>query len=123
MVETPSYMLPSRVEPQSSASSNFTTRTSARPSMLSTAARRRRPGKDNERAALRGVEYVMPAALMIYPCPGAMRDGLDALVVAHEKVPGIFARGDDCFVAVPDQPTELVAAEIIPDVLHWVEFR
>jgi hypothetical protein len=66
---------------------------------------------------------VIPAALMNDPCPGAMRDGLDALRVADEKVPSIFARGDDCFVAVPNQPTELVAAEIIPDVLHWVELR
>ncbi len=66
---------------------------------------------------------VIPAALMIDRCPGAMSDGLNALQIADEEVPSILAGGDNGLVAVPDEPAELIAAEIVPDIFHWVEFR
>ena len=52
-----------------------------------------------------------------------MGDGLDALRVTNEKVPGILASGDDGRVAFPDARAELVAAQVVPDVLHRIEFR
>ena len=58
---------------------------------------------------VRTLKHVIPGILNIDPCPGAMRDRLDAFRIADEKIPSIFARGDDCFVAVPDQPAKLVA--------------
>ena len=66
---------------------------------------------------------IIPAALMIDRCPGAMSDGLNALQIADEEVPSILAGGDNGLVAVPDEPAELIAAEIVPDIFHWVEFR
>lgn len=65
---------------------------------------------------------LIPGILNIDPCPRAMGDGLDALRVTNEKVPGILASGDDCLIAVPHQAAELVATQIVPDVLHRVEF-
>src|SRR5271166_5709623 len=61
---------------------------------------------------------IIPAALKIDPCPGATGDGIDALRIPMEELPGLLAGGDDGFVAVPDEPAELVAAQIVPDVLH-----
>jgi hypothetical protein len=65
---------------------------------------------------------LIPTALKIDPCPGSTCDGSDTLRIANEEVPGLLAGGDDGFIAVPDKPAELVAAEIVPDVLHRVEF-
>ena len=59
---------------------------------------------------------VIPAALKIDPCPGATSDGIDALPISNEELPSLLAGRDDGFIAVPDEPAELVAAEIIPDV-------
>ena len=64
---------------------------------------------------------VIPAILRVDPCPGAVSDGIDALRVANEEVPSILAGGDDCLVAVPNTLAELIAAQIVPDVLHRVE--
>src|SRR5277367_967720 len=65
----------------------------------------------------------LPAALKINPCPGSTGDGIDALRISDEELPSLLAGGDDGFVAVPDEPAELVATEIVPNVLHRVEFR
>src|SRR5271165_1728527 len=66
---------------------------------------------------------VIPGILNIDPFPRATHDGLDAFWVANEKVPSILAGDHDCLVAVPDEVAELVAAQIVPDVLHWLEPR
>ena len=47
-----------------------------------------------------------------------MRDGVDALWVSLEDVPGILAGGDDGLIAVPVRPVELVAAQVVPDIFH-----
>ena len=65
---------------------------------------------------------VIPTALKIDPCPGATGDGIDALRISDEELPSVLAGGDDGFIAVPDKPAEFVAAEIVPDVLHRIEF-
>src|SRR5271157_6201558 len=65
---------------------------------------------------------LIPTALKIDPCPGATGDGIDALRISDEELPSVLAGGDDGFIAVPDKPAEFVAAEIVPDVLHRIEF-
>jgi len=52
-----------------------------------------------------------------------MGDGIDALGVVHEEVPSILAGLHDGLVAVPEASAELVAAQIVPDILERVEFR
>src|SRR3982074_1857719 len=67
------------------------------------------------------ISTFIPAILRVDPCPGAVSDGIDALRVANEEVPSILAGGDDCLVAVPNTLAELIAAQIVPDVLHRVQ--
>jgi hypothetical protein len=52
-----------------------------------------------------------------------MRDGIDALRVVHEEVPSMLAGLHDSLVAVPDASAELVAAQVVPNILERVEFR
>ena len=65
---------------------------------------------------------IIPAILRIDPCPGATGNRIDALRVSDEEVPSLLAGGDNGPVAVPDTPAELVATQVVPDVLHRVEF-
>lgn len=51
--------------------------------------------------------------LKIDPCPGAMRYGIDATGVTDQERPCVLACRNDCFVAVPDALTELVAAQVV----------
>src|SRR3978361_176275 len=66
---------------------------------------------------------VIPAALDVDRCPIPCSDGADAVRVVNEEVPGGGEGLDDGLVTVPDPGAELVAAEVIPDVLHWVQLR
>ncbi|MEA2956522.1 MAG: hypothetical protein QOJ58_2022 [Alphaproteobacteria bacterium] len=66
---------------------------------------------------------VIPADLKIDPYPGPMRDGIDSVGIADEEEPSFLAGRDDCLVAVPNAHAEFVAAEVIPDILHRIEFR
>jgi hypothetical protein len=50
-------------------------------------------------------------------------NGIDALGIPNEELPSVLAGGDDGFIAVPDEAAELIAAEIVPDVLHRVDWR
>src|ERR1700739_5182535 len=68
------------------------------------------------------MHWLIPAILRIDPCPGTMGNRIDALRVCDEEVPSLLAGGDDGLVAVPDTPAELVATQVVPDVLHRVEF-
>ena len=52
-----------------------------------------------------------------------MRNGIDSVGIVDEEEPSFLAGRDDCLVAVPNAHAEFVAAEIIPDVLHGIEFR
>ncbi len=65
---------------------------------------------------------LIPAALMIDPCPGAAGDRINALLVADEEMPSLLAGCDDGLIVVPDKPAELVTTQVVPNVLHWVEF-
>src|SRR3984957_18119424 len=65
---------------------------------------------------------LIPAALMIDPCPGAAGDRINALLVADEEIPSLLAGCDDGLIVVPDKPAELVTTQVVPNVLHWVEF-
>src|SRR6185437_9263752 len=70
-----------------------------------------------------GGSGVIPGALGIDPRPIPCADGDDALGVVDEKQPCLSAGFDDRLVAVPDEAAQFVASEIIPDVLHRVQFR
>src|SRR6185369_8088859 len=52
-----------------------------------------------------------------------MGDGIDALGITEQEEPGVFVGGDNFLIAVPDPFAEFVATEIVPDVLHRIEFR
>jgi hypothetical protein len=52
-----------------------------------------------------------------------MGDEIDALRVTHEEVPSVLAGLHNGLVAVPDASAELVAAQVVPDILQQVEFR
>jgi len=65
---------------------------------------------------------LIPAVLNLDRCPYARGDGTDARWIGHQRVPGVFAGVLDCLVAVPDAQAELVAAQILPDVLDRVQF-
>ena len=52
-----------------------------------------------------------------------MGDGGEALWRAHQLVPGVAAGIHDGLVAVPDASAELVAAQVVPNILERVEFR
>ena len=51
-----------------------------------------------------------------------MSDGCDPHWVFREEVPCVFACLDDGVVAVPDQTAEFVGAQVVPAVVHGVEF-
>ena len=65
---------------------------------------------------------LIPTILRLDACPGSPRDGIDALRVGDEEVPRLLAGCDDGLIAVPDKPAEFVAAQVVPDIFHWVEF-
>ena len=69
------------------------------------------------------LQNIIPGALGIDPRPIPCADGDDALGVVDEKQPCLSAGFDDRLVAVPDEAAQFVASEIIPDVLHRVQFR
>jgi hypothetical protein len=53
--------------------------------------------------------------------PGS--DGTDAVRVGDQEVPGVFACLHHGIVSVPDEIAELVGTQVLPDVLHRVQFR
>jgi len=65
---------------------------------------------------------LIPAALSDDRCPFACRDRRDADSVGDEPIPRVAASLDDVVVTLPDSSAELVAAEILPDVLDRIEF-
>ena len=65
----------------------------------------------------------IPTALDTNRCPFGCSDGSDALGIIHEPVPCIGAGVQDVIVAVPDASRELVGSQVLPDILHAVQFR
>src|SRR4051794_38605856 len=77
-----------------------------------------------------GREGRVPATAALYQSaldidrrPFACADRADTVWVANEPVPCLGTGGEDLVVAVPDLGRELVAPQILPDVLHGVQFR
>src|SRR5271169_5805052 len=85
----------------------------------------RKPGTaKNVLARLRSrTTIVIPTRLKSDTRPLSGADGADAFWVVDQEGPGILAGVDDGLIAVPDQGTELVAAQVLPDVLHRVQLR
>lgn len=52
-----------------------------------------------------------------------MCNRIDPIWIQEEEEPGIFAGGEDSFVARSNLPAQVVAAEIVLDLFHWVEWR
>jgi hypothetical protein len=51
-----------------------------------------------------------------------MGDGSNSLLIADEEIPSLLAGGNDGLIGAPDKPAELVATQVVPNDLHWVEF-
>ena len=49
-----------------------------------------------------------------------MRDRSDAVWIVDQKPPGVATGSDNRLVAIPHAPAELIAAQVVPDVLHRV---
>lgn len=47
---------------------------------------------------------------------------VDAIRIADQEHRGVLAGDEGCLVAIPDTPTEPVAAQVAPDALHRIEF-
>ena len=67
--------------------------------------------------------YVIPTRLNIDRCPLPCSERSDALGMIGQKEPRPSARLDDGLVAFPDQSGEFVLPQILPNRLHWIEFR
>ncbi len=65
---------------------------------------------------------VIPGILSPNTRPVPSSDRPDSVGVADQEVPSFLASGDNCLVAIPDQQAQFVAAQVLPDVLHCVEF-
>lgn len=70
----------------------------------------------------RGKRALIPARLSLDLRPGSGGDGGDGLGQFQEGVPGMSAGFEDCVIVVVDAVAEEVAAQELPDVLHWVKF-
>jgi hypothetical protein len=46
----------------------------------------------------------------------------NAVRIADKKEPGVLAGSDDHLIAVPRPHAEFVAAKIVSDILHRIEF-
>src|SRR5690242_12309653 len=67
-----------------------------------------------------GNPNVIPARLNIDARPVAMRDRSDPLWVVDQEAPGRGAGRHDGLIGVPHAVAELVAPQIVPDILHRV---
>ena len=68
------------------------------------------------------IAHLIPEALSVDVRPSASSDGSDTIRVADQKIPCVLASGNNGLVAFPHQQTQLVGTEVVPDVLHRVEF-
>src|SRR5215213_1727044 len=66
---------------------------------------------------------LIPIRLKTDTCPASGADRADALWVADEEAPSRDARIDDGVIAVPDDITERVGPQELPDVLPRIELR
>ena len=73
--------------------------------------------------ALRIFREIIPIRLKIDTSPLALAEGSDAVWVVDQEMPRSLAGIDDGFVAVPNLGAEFVLTQVLPDILHRVEFR
>ena len=66
---------------------------------------------------------VIPTRSKTDTCPLPCCDGTDAAWIGDEEAPCGGAGLDDVFVGWPDVVAELVASQIVPDILHRVQLR
>ena len=55
--------------------------------------------------------------------PGARADRLDPIGVVDQEIPRLFAGGNNGFITVPHQQAQFVGPQVVPRVLHCIEFR
>jgi hypothetical protein len=65
---------------------------------------------------------LIPSALRLDVCPVAECDRLDGSLVVGEEIPGLTAFVEDVLVVIIDGDGELILAQVLPDVLHRIEF-
>src|SRR3979411_369685 len=85
------------------------------------AARRRGLGAAPQDLSATARWSLIPATLSDDRCEFACRDRRDADSVGDEPIPRVAASLDDVVVTLPDSSAELVAAEILTDVLDRIE--
>ena len=91
----------------------------------------RAPGVTTEMAARlkalerenRELRQLIPTRSKTDTCPLPCCDGTDAAWIVDEEAPCGGAGLDDVFVGWPDVVAELVASQIVPDILHRVQLR
>src|SRR3954447_19168014 len=66
---------------------------------------------------------VIPARLDTDTRPAAGCDRPDPVGIVHREAPGFGAGLDNGVIAVPNAVAELVAAQVVPDIFHRVQFR
>ena len=62
-------------------------------------------------------QALIPAALNYHLCALAVADGPDYLRQPHQSVPAVAACVDDILMVLVQPVTELIAPEVLPDVL------
>src|ERR1700678_1180800 len=65
----------------------------------------------------------IPTGLIGDLCPWPFGHGSDGFDILDECVPCRAAGLDDLLVCVPHDVAEIVATQVLPDVLDWVQFR
>jgi hypothetical protein len=71
---------------------------------------------------VRGRKGIIPTALKLDLCPVAEGDRGDGGLVVGEEIPGLAAFIDDVLVVIIDGDGELVLSQVLPNVLHRIEF-
>ncbi len=69
-----------------------------------------------------GIAVLIPTALTTDRCPLSGSDGLDTIWIGNQEVPCGTACLDDLLIGIPDQTTELVCPQILPNIFHRVQF-
>jgi len=71
----------------------------------------------------RGCVSIIPTALISDVCPRPFGNRDHLCDIVDEGVPGSAAGLDDLLICFPNDVTEIVATQVFPDVLDWVQLR
>ena len=80
-------------------------------------------GEKLDRGHLGKILMLIPTRSKTDTCPLPCCDGTDADWIGDEEAPCGGAGLDDVFVGWPDVVAELIASQIVPDILHRVQLR